>query len=80
MLCTLLSWKHDNEVFFSGQNKTDRKASLVNLSTSITGKMFCDISKEELAKLKPKRRTKGRKEVAASPEKGKQLQKKEEGC
>lgn len=52
----------------------------MNLSTSITGKMFCDISKEELAKLKPKRKTKGRKEVVASSEKGKQLQKKEEGC
>lgn len=52
----------------------------MNLSTSIMGKMFCDTSKKELAKLKPKRRTEGRQEVVASPEKGKQLQKKEEGC
>lgn len=52
----------------------------MNLSTSSMGKMFCDTSKEELAKLKPKRMTEGRKELVVSPEKGKQLQKKEEGC
>lgn len=52
----------------------------MNLSASIVGKMFCDTSKEELAELKPKGRTERRKEVVASPEKGKQLQKKEEGC
>lgn len=52
----------------------------MNLTTSIMGRLFCDISKEELAELKPKRRTERRKDVVASPEKGKQLHKKEEGC
>lgn len=38
-----------SSIFFPGQNKTDMKASLVKLSTSALGKMFCDASKEELA-------------------------------
>lgn len=41
-------------IFFSGQNKIDMKASLVKLSTSLMGNMFCDTSKEELAGRKAK--------------------------
>lgn len=69
-------------IFFSGQNKTDMKASLVKLGTSVMGNMFCDTSKEWRSWQggKPKRSIEGRKEVVASCEKGKQLQKNEEGC
>lgn len=41
-------------VSFSGQNKTDMKASLVKLSTSIMGNVFCGTSEEELAGRKAK--------------------------